>query len=614
MTIPQYNDKVISGPAMRTARLYQDKVYMISRFNDQGVKTPNELHAITWGQSDRLIKDFGKGLATMGFKAYDRLAVFGPNRPRWIVACMSAIMAGGVHVPIYPNSKEEDVWWILTDSGAKFVVCGSMKHAEKALAVKDRVETLQKIILMDKPPAGHDPLIVGFEEVLELGRQNPTPDEELERIANNIDENDIATIIYTSGTTGRPKGVMLTHKNFISQRVMETEFAFIKDDVWLSHLPLCHSFGFTCDLLNCGNIGGTLFVADSIETADMRLNLKDCRPTVMASVPRLWEKLYIQIHQTVATKPPRMQKIAHWAFQVGQESYKLRMEKKPVPLGLALQAKIADRLVFAKVKKEAGLDRLKYSFTGGGPINPELIYFFGGMGIPLFQGYGLSETSPIINASTPRDNKVGTVGRPIKGCEEKIAEDGEILVKGPMVMKGYYNNPEATAEVFGADGYFRTGDIGHFDAEGFLVITDRKKELLKTSGGKYVAPQPIENEFNTDPYIEMVSVVGDNRKFISALVVPEFANVRQWLADQGETVPESNQALIDHPQVKKLMEERVAQVNQRLARYEQIKKFVVLPEPLSEQTGELTPTLKKKRRIIEKKFKDQIDRMYPPDL
>ena len=236
------------------------------------------------------------------------------------------------------------------------------------------------------------------------------------------------------------------------------------------------------------------------------------------------------------------------------------------------------------------------------------------MGIPLYQGYGLSETSPIVNASTPAKCKIGTVGVPIQGCEEKIMEDGEILARGPMIMKGYYNNPEATAEVFTADGWFRTGDIGHFDADGFLVITDRKKELLKTSGGKYVAPQPIENEFNTDPYVEMVSVVGDNRKFVSALVVPEFTNVRKWLSDQGESAPEGNQALIDHPKVKALLEERISQVNARLARYEQIKKFAVLAESFSEQTGELTPTLKKKRRIIEQKYKELIDQMYPADM
>jgi long-chain acyl-CoA synthetase len=404
---------------------------------------------------------------------------------------------------------------------------------------------------------------------------------------------------------------MLTHKNFVSQRLIEKEFDYTDQEVFLAHLPMCHSFGFSSDLLNCGNIGGTMFVADSVETDEMRKNLKDCRPTVMSSVPRLWEKLYIQIGQTVATKPPRVQQLVGWAFKVGGEANKLRSEKKPVPLTLGLQDKIASR-IFGKVKKEIGLDRLKYCYTGGGPIDSKLLNFFGGMGIALFQGFGLTETAPIINATTPRHNKIGTVGKPLPNVEEKIAPDGEILVRGPQVMKGYYNNLEATAEVMTPDGFFCTGDIGFLDEEGYLKITDRKKELLKTSGGKYVAPQPIENEFNTDPYVEMVSVVGDGRKYVCALVVPEFDNCKKWLADQGINVA-GNQECAEHPKVQALMQERVNLVNQRLARYEQIKKFAVLGEPFSELTGELTPSLKKKRRVIETRYKNLIDAMYPPD-
>ena len=300
----KYRDDVIPGPAFRRSQEHPNKVYMISRFDEHGVKTPDQLHQITWGEADRITRDLMKGLWSMGFKAFDRLAMFGPNRPRWIFGCLAAISSRGIHVPIYPNSKEDDVWWILFDSGAKFVICSSMNHAQKALAVKDRVETLEKIILMDPLPESHDPFIMGFEEVLELGRKSQIADEELEKRVNEINEDDLAAIIYTSGTTGKPKGVMLTHKNFVGQRVIEKEFIYTDSEVFLAHLPMCHSFGFSSDLLNAGNIGGTLFVADSIETADMRKNLKDCRPTIMSSVPRLWEKLYIQILQTIETQPP----------------------------------------------------------------------------------------------------------------------------------------------------------------------------------------------------------------------------------------------------------------------------------------------------------------------
>jgi long-chain acyl-CoA synthetase len=607
------SDNVIPGPALKHAIEHPDKVYMISRFDEKGRRTADQLHSITWGQSQRLTTDFIKGLWTMGFKAHDRLAVFGHNRPRWIIACMSAIFSRGVHVPIYPTSKEEDVEWILADSAARFIVCESMENAQKTMAVKNKVETLEKIILMNPPPDDRDPFIVGFDEVLEKGRKSSISDDEVEKRMSEVVEDDLAAIIYTSGTTGKPKGVPLTHRNFVSQRVIESEFDYTKDEIFMAHLPMCHSFGFSSDLLNAGNIGGTLFVADSLETAEMRKNLKDSRPTIMSSVPRLWEKLYIQINQIIATKNPRQQAIAKWAIKVGGEAFRLRAEKKPVPFLLGVKEGLAKKLVFAKVKREAGLDRLKYSYTGGGPINPEIIYFFGGMGIHLFQGYGLTETAPIIFASTPKHNKVGTVGKPLPNVEVKIAEDGEILIRAPQVMKGYYQNEKATKEVILDGGWFATGDIGHLDEDGYLKITDRKTELLKTSGGKYVAPQPIENEFNTDPYIEMVSVVGDNRKFITALVVPDFENIKTWLKEQGETPPDDNQKIIQNEKVKKLLDERIQLVNKKLARYEQIKSYVILSQPFSEQTGELTPSLKKKRRIIEGKYKSQIDAMYPKD-
>ncbi len=611
---PSYeiSNDIITGPAVKNARQNPDKVHMISRFDGKGQRTPDTLHQVTYAETDRIIREFIKGLWEMGFQTGDRLAVHGPNRPRWIYACMAAIFSGGVHVPIYPNSKEDEVNWILQDSGARFAVCDNLKHAKLAASMRDKVETLEKVILMDPLPDGDDDFIMSFDQVLEKGRASSVTEDEVEKRMSETTEDDLAAIIYTSGTTGMPKGVMLTHKCFVSQRVIEPEFDYSDNEVFLAHLPMCHSFGFSSDLLNCGNIGGTMFVADSLETMEMRKNLKDCRPTVMSSVPRLWEKFYIQINQTVQSKPERTQKLFGWALKVGGESFRLRSENKPVPVGLKIQSKLANRL-FEKVKKEVGLDRLKYSYTGGGPIDPKIIYFFGGMGINLYQGYGLTETAPIINASTPKHNKIGTVGKALPNVEEKIADDGEILVRGPQVMKGYYNNPEATAEVLIGDGWFATGDIGEIDDEGFLKITDRKKELLKTSGGKYVAPQPIENEFNTDPYIEMVSVVGDGRKYITALVVPDFENLKAWLKENHGIDAKDNREIADNPEVQKQIEERVNLVNKNLARFEQIKRFVVVKEPFSEQTGELTPSMKKKRRIIESKYKDKIDEMYPQE-
>ncbi len=608
----EFSEKVLPGTFYNRARKHPEKVYLISRFDETGKKTPDVLHNVTWAQTERIVRDFIKGLKVMGFKDLDRLAVFGPNRPRWIYSCFSAIGLRGTHVPIYPTSKEDDVWWILQDSGAKFVVCGSMEHVEKALAVKDRVETLEGIILMDPPPGDQDDRVIGFDQVLQKGRDSGISDDDLDKAIETIGEEDLAAIIYTSGTTGRPKGVMLTHKNFIAQRRLEHNFDFTDEEVFLAHLPMCHSFGFSSDLLNGTNIGATLFVADSLETMEMRKNLADSRPTFMASVPRLWEKFYIQIGQTIKEQSPFKQKLVGWAIEVGQEAYKTKTDGKPLSPVLQLKAKFASR-IFGKIKARVGLDRLKYSATGGGPINAKLIYFFGGMGIELFQGFGLTETAPIIYANHPKANKIGTVGKPLDNMEGKIAEDGEILVRGPQIMTGYYNNPEATREVLDAEGWFYTGDIGEIDSEGFLRITDRKKELIITSGGKNIAPQPIENEFNTDPYIEMICAIGDGRKFISALVVPEFDNVKAWLKEKtGETI-DDNQKLIENEQVKELIQERIGEANKRLAKYEQIKKYVILSQPFAEESGELTPSQKKKRRVIHQKYESEIEGMYPSD-
>ncbi len=609
MATTKHEEQTIAAIALKRYEEHPGQPYLISRFDDTGKKTPDRLHHVTLGRARRIIWDFMKGLWEMGFDAFDRLGVMGPNRPRWIYACMAAILSRGVHVPIYPTSKDKDVEWILGDSGATFVVCGSMEHAGKVLAVKDGLDALRKIILMDPLPEKHDAFIMSFDEVVDKGQGGRFTDDDIAARLGEVMEEDMASIIYTSGTTGRPKGVMLTHRNFVAQTVVLPEFDFQDGEVFLAHLPMCHSFGFSSDLLASANVGGTLFVADSIETEEMRKNLKDCRPTVMSSVPRLWEKLYIRIGQVLASRPPAVRKLFAWAIEVGKEAAALRKQRKPIPLSMRVKLKIAGRL-FRRVKTEIGLDRLKYCFTGGGPIDAKLIDLFGAMDIHLFQGYGLTETAPIVFSSTPRHNRIGTVGRPCSNVEVKIADDGEILIRAPQVMKGYYNNPEATAEVLSDDGWFATGDIGEIDEDGYLKITDRKKELFITSGGKNIPPQPIENEFNTDPYIEMACAIGDGRKFISALIVPEFQNVRAWLEEKQGSAPGSDEELARHPAVKELIEERVALVNERLARYERIRKYIIMSHLFGEATGELTPTQKRKRRVILEKYADEIEGMY----
>ncbi len=605
----QFSDQTVSGTSLNNSQKYADKVYLTSRYDQQGRRT-EQLHPYTWGQADRIIRDLCAAMLALGFKELDRAAVFSPNQPRWIFASHAAICCRGAMVPIYPTSKVEDVWWILHDSGSRFCFCGK-DQLPKVLEVKDKVKTLEKIILfepMDKPS---DPRVMSFEEFIELGKQNRQLESEVEKLVDKTVPEDVVALIYTSGTTGRPKGVMLTHSNVVSQRSVIGEFGFTPDDIFMAHLPMCHSYGFSADLLGAGYVPAVLAVLDSLSSDEIKWGLQNIRPTVMNSVPRLWEKLYIQINATLRERPPFLQKLFSWGIKVGKEIYILNNEKKSVPFTLTLQAKLTQPL-FSLVRKKAGLDRLRLCSTGGGPINPDLIVFFGAMGIKLFQGFGLTETSPIINANTPQNNKLGTCGKPLPGVIEKIAEDGEILVKGPQVMKGYWNNVQANKEVFTQDGFFLTGDIGFIDEEGFLTITDRKKELFKTSGGKYVAPQPIEYEFNTDPFMEQVTLIGDAKKFCSALIVPEFNALCNFAKEKGISYKD-NCELVKHPEVVALMQSRVDLVNQRLARYEQIKKFAILDRSFSEEGGELTPSQKKKRRVIEKKYKNLIDQMYPPE-
>ena len=608
---PLYDESTIVGTSRNRARQYRDKVYLLSRFDRRGHKT-DRVHTMTWGQVDEKIRSLCRALDALGIETFDRVAVFGPNTPRWIMATFSTLLLRATFVPIYPSSKEEDVWWMLHDSGARAVFCHGEEHLNKVLHVKDRLGNLEWVFVMDPTVKSEAGRVLSFDDLLDTGRAATENEEKLRNRFQEVVEEDLAAIVYTSGTTGRPKGVMLTHRNFVSQRSISATFDYSPEDIWFGHLPMCHVFGFSSDLLNSGFQGGALFVADTVEMEELRKNLVACRPTVMSSVPRLWEKLYVQINRLVAERPPAVQKLFEWALSVGKDRFLRELEHRPLSLALRLQSTVADRL-FGKVRKQAGLDRLRICHTGGGPINPELIMFFGALGIRLYQGFGLTETSPVTHTCTPKDHKLGWVGKPIPETEHRIDEDGELLIRGPQVMKGYYNNPEATQEAFTEDGFFRTGDIGEVDGEGHLRITDRKKEMIITSGGKNIAPQPIENAFNTDPYIEQVCVLGDSRKYLAALVVPNFVNLEAWAREQG--IPwQSREELVSNGRVRALIEERVQRVNGTLARYETIKRFAILPGEFSEGGGELTPTLKKKRRVIGNKYKDLIEGLYPPDV
>lgn len=608
--IEKYNLETIVGTYQRNADLYPQKICLKSRYDKQGRRT-DQIYSFTWSEVDTLTWDLSCALYTLGFRETDRLAVFAPNRPRFMFSAGAAVFLRGAMVPIYSTSKAEDVCWILEDSGSKFCFCSDREQLEKVLEVKDKLKDLKKIIVMTPQEGKLDEMVMEFNDLIQLGRDNRAVKTELKKKSADCDENDLVTIFYTSGTTGKPKGVMLTNQNIVSQRLIMSELGYRQEDVWMAHLPFCHSYGFSADLMGCGYLPGVMAVVDSLETEEIRWALATYRPTVMNSVPRLWEKIYLQINSLLKERPAFIQKYFWWASKVGSEVYLLRNKREKVPFSLGFKMALS-KPIFAIVKKIAGLDRLRFCTTGGAAISSDLIIFFGGLGVNIYQGYGLTETSPIINVNTPECNSIGSVGKPLPGVEQKIDVDGEILVRGAQVMKGYWKNSEADKEVFTADNYFRTGDVGFIDREGYLTITDRKKELLKTSGGKYVAPQPIENAFNTDPYIEQVVVVGERRKHIAALVVPEFEALERWAKEQGIEYRDYSELVSDR-RVEELIQASIEQVNQNLASYEQIKKHRIVNQPFTEESGELTPSLKIKRRVVDEKYKQLIDSMFPAE-
>jgi len=426
--------------------------------------------------------------------------------------------------------------------------------------------------------------------------------------AGEVKGDDLATLIYTSGTTGEPKGVMLTHNNLASNVVAAEKAIPVlgPDDVALSFLPLSHSFERTAGYNFMLHSGATIAYAESVDKVPE--NMLEIRPTVMCSVPRLYEKMYARVNERVAAGPPLRQKIFRWAVGVGAEMFShVVAHTTPGPL-LKLQFAIADRLAFAKIKERTG-GRLKLFVSGGAPLAREIAEFFGAAGLLVCEGYGLTETSPVITCNRPDNLRPGTVGLPLDGVEVKIAEDGEILSRGPHIMKGYFNKPEATAEAIDPEGWFHTGDVGHLDPDGFLVITDRKKDIIVTSGGKNIAPQPIENRLKTNAFFTEVVMIGDKRNYPTALVVPNFEALETWAAKTGLQAA-SREELVARPEVEQHVLGLMAELLSDIAQYEKIKKVTVLPTEFTQESGELTPTLKVKRRVIADRYRDQIERMY----
>jgi long-chain acyl-CoA synthetase len=546
------------------------------------------------------------GLYALGVRRADRVALLSQNCPEWTLADAGSWFAGAIDVPIYPTQSPTQVSYILQDSGARLLFIHDRAAFERVREAIEDCRGLEHIIFFDA--AGiEDERALALKEVEERGRElereRPTLSEELKRA---VEADDLATIIYTSGTTGEPKGVMLTHSNLVSNLIDSSgHLSFGKQDVALSVLPLSHVLERLAMYMYIHH-GMSVYYAESLEKVGE--NFREVSPTVFVGVPRLFEKIYQRIKERAAAAGKLKLAILMWAVEVGKTYARHVLNQQKVPPLVAFKYKLAQRLVFSKWREALG-GRVRLFISGGAALPEEIGYIFAGAGLPIVEGYGLTETSPVISAGTPEDNRIGTVGRAIRNVEVRLAEDGEIETRGPHVMRGYYNKPEETRKVLSADGWFKTGDIGTLDAEGFLRITDRKKELFKTSGGKYIAPQPIEQRIKSSRFVNQVVLIGNGRKFPAALIVPDWEQLRAYaqLKGLGVHTPEE---LVEHPRILDLFQRQVDARTADLAQFEKVKRIALLIHELTIEGGELTPTLKVKRRVVDEKYSDVIDRLY----
>lgn len=546
------------------------------------------------------------GLYSLGLKKGDRAAIIAANSPHWTLADAGCQFAGIIDVPIYTTLAPESVRYIIDDSEARaFFVQDWAAYSRICESIRD-CPSIDRFIFFD--PAGvEDERAMSFEELEKAGEALKAQEPGLaEDLRTAVDGEDIATLIYTSGTTGEPKGVMLTHANLISNAIGASEkYAFAGLETSLSVLPLSHVFERTGMYVYI-RYGMRVHFAESIDKVPE--NLKEVRPTIFIGVPRIFEKVFERARLKAAQSGRVNEMIFDWAIEVAKEYAVLKGKNVPIPMSLAAKHGIADTIVFSKLREFFG-GRLKFCITGGAALPDEIFLIFTGAGISIMQGYGLTETSPVVSSNTPDAIRVGTVGRPIRHVRVRIAGDGEIEVSGPGVMRGYYHKDDATREAFTDDGWFRTGDIGDIDADGFLRITDRKKELFKTSGGKYIAPSPIEQLLRSSRFVSQAVLVGNERKFAAALIVPNFEMLESYarLKELDLKTPAefcNNERIID------LFTRQIAAMTTNLSNYERVKKFALLEHELTVENGELTPTLKVKRRVVDEKYRDVIDRMY----
>ncbi|HWO87595.1 MAG TPA: long-chain fatty acid--CoA ligase [Gemmatimonadales bacterium] len=551
------------------------------------------------------VRRFALALRRMGVQRGDRVAILAENRPEWAIADYACLCIGVTDVPIYPTLPPNQIRYILNDSGAVAVCVSTAPQLAKILEIRDSLPGLRHVIAFDADATG--PRVTALAEVYRMGEEAEAAGEgaRFKEEALTVRPDDLATIIYTSGTTGDPKGVMLTHNNIYANCVNAMpQLPVGEEDSTLSFLPLSHIFERMAGHYAIFSFGATINYAESIDT--LVVNLGEVKPTIVMAVPRVYEKVYARALENALASPIR-KRIFFWAKHTGERWADYMLAGRQPPRGLAIKYGIAKKLVFSKLAARVG-GRLRFFISGGAPLPADIAKFFYAAGLPIYEGYGLTETSPVIAVNTPDRYRLGTVGQVIPNLEVKIAPDGEILVRGPSVMKGYYNKPEATAEAIDAEGWFHTGDIGVFE-DGFLKITDRKKDIIVTAAGKNIAPQPIEAMAKKSKYVANAVMLGDRRKFPVMLIVPQYEHLEPW-AKRKNLAFKDRRELIGLPEVKAKMEREVMRALEGLAKFEVPKKIMLLEQDFTIESGDLTPTLKVKRRVVEKKFQREIDAMY----
>jgi long-chain acyl-CoA synthetase len=553
------------------------------------------------------VRHIARGLRLSGVQRGDRVGILSENRPEWAIADYACLTAGLTDVPLYPTLPPDQIAYILRDAGAVAIFVSNAEQAAKVAAVRGELPALRSVISFDEKAESAD---LSFTRLEASGAEGESAEDvaAYRRDADAVQPGDLATLIYTSGTTGAPKGVMLTHDN-IHSNVAGTRdrIPFEGRDVSLSFLPLSHIFQRMGDYMMFAT-GTSIAYAENFDSVPV--NLQEVRPTIVLSVPRLYEKMYARVLQNAVSSGALKRRIFFWARKVADRRADLMLAGRQPGRILERQYAVAQKLVFSKLKERTG-GRLRYFVSGGAPLAPEINKFFYSAGLTILEGYGLTETSPVISVNTPEAFRIGTVGKPIPGVEVMIAADGEILTRGPLVMKGYYNNPVATAEAIDSEGWFHTGDIGEL-RDGFLAITDRKKDIIVTAGGKNIAPQPIENRVKTNKFVSQAVMIGDKRKFPSLLIVPNFEQLEAW-AKRDNLLWTDRSQLIAMPTVKAKMNEEVMSELEGLAHYEAPKKIALLEHDFSIENGEMTPTQKVKRRVVDQHYKPLIDSLYTDD-